>query len=285
MLKILCSVMLLISQMGCSEKEPLIPVNIIEPLKKTYSEEEKSLINEEMKTIDEKAFSKAQKKKIYLATAGGPGACKSTILEKRLGEENDLGYAYLDPDRVALLSMDRTFAKDRENDPKAAYKKWRDASNFITNTLLNKAFGGGYNIAHGTTSTGATMGNFYKKLKAEGYKIHLIMCSSPEDARLAAIKYRDEVQKFVQSTQEDIINKGKMYYDRFPVYAEYADDIEFFWTGYFKEGSIKAATWTREKGLFILNQEAFSKIEKDYNEHKKEGSKNFNELFAVSVKN
>jgi len=280
MFKILLTFLLILGSMGCTKKESLIPSSVIDPLRKSYSQEENTSIDEEMKIIDEKAFSRAKKQKHYLGTAGGPGACKSTILEKRLlNQDHEGGYAYLDPDRVALLSMKRTFGKDRQNNPKAAYKKWRDASNFITNTLLNKAFEQGYNIAHGTTGTGASVGDFYKKLKQDGYTISLILCSSPEDARLKAIQYRDEIQKFVQSTHEDIINKGKMFFDRFPVYAEYADDIEFYWTDYFKNGSIKAATWTREKGLVILDSKAFAKLEQDYNSHKKEGQKSFQELF------
>lgn len=60
------------------------------------------------------------------------------------------------------------------------------------------------------------MGDFYKKLKSNGYKINLFL--STDENRLAAINYRENSQGFVQFTSEDFAQKAKMFFENFPTY-------------------------------------------------------------------
>ena len=262
----------------------IVPQEIVDNLlNKTYSPEEKDLISRDLKNIHETCFLNkkpgAENNPVYVATAGGPGACKSTILESYL-HDNTLDFVYVDPDQRALRFMINTYHQSITNYDlkknssyeavlKTAYGKWRDASNYIANTILNEAFSLGYNIAHGTTSTASTMNLFYDKLKQKNYKIVLLLCNLPDETRMKALEYRTKVQGFVQSAPEDVINKSKMFSERFPVYFTYADEIHFYWTQDFLKGSTHAATYTKESGLVVLDKNAFDCFVKKYDDDRK----------------
>lgn len=66
--------------------EDLIPAKTIQNLLSQYSLVERADIEKDYKNIRKLCFSQANnpKRLIYLATAGGPGASKSTILESYL---------------------------------------------------------------------------------------------------------------------------------------------------------------------------------------------------------
>ena len=149
-----------------------------------------------------------------------------------------------------------------------AYNKWRYASNYICDLVLNKAFAEKYNIAHGTTSTAPDkiMASLYEKLKIMGYKITLLLCYADSNTRLATIKHRAEKQAFVQSSDADVINKGQMFPNRFPVYFQYADNILLYWTpeNFLQEGSVLAATWSKSDGLQVENESAYKSFMAKY---------------------
>ncbi|MBU0744652.1 MAG: zeta toxin family protein [Gammaproteobacteria bacterium] len=235
---------------------------------------EKNLIRKDLRNISDLCFSQAkrgQKKSIYVATAGGPGASKTTILESYLHDHP--GFVYVDPDQRALKFMINTYLQDLTNYQmtkgschsviRGAYVKWRAASNYISNKILNDAFSNRLAIAHGTTSTSIHMESFYKKLHDNGYKIILLLCASPAKNRLKAIVNRETKQCFVQATKADTKQKGKMFYENFPVYFKFADEIQFFWIDDFNEGWVKVGSYTRKKGL-KKNHSDFAKFEDSY---------------------
>ena len=57
--------------------------------------------------------------------------------------------------------------------------------------------------------------------------------------------------------------------ERFPVYFENADQLEFYWTDDFLKGSLHAATLIRGKELVIHNKIAMKKFVNKYNEDRK----------------
>jgi hypothetical protein len=259
--------------------ESLVPQSIVENLKKTYSPEEMNLINIDLKNIRETSFLGKIRpgiNPIYVATAGGPGACKSTILETYLHDKQN--FVYVDPDQRTLKYMINTYCQSTTNyeiskQPsygdvqKNAYTKWRDASNYIADTLLNEAFADGYNIAHGTTSTSSAIGSLYKKIKQRNYKIVLLLCYATDETRVAANAQRQGF--FFQATPEDTINKGKMFPERFPIYFKYADEIHIYWTDDFLNGSKHAATYNKNQGFVIYNSEAMNNFIKKYDDDRK----------------
>ena len=273
------------------EIESLFPQNMVEKLLETYSEKEKNLIFNDLKNINNLCFQdkepSIETERIYVATAGGPGACKSTILENYI--QNKPNFVYVDPDPRALKFMINTYyqsityhqiSKNRSYQDllKNSYNKWRWASNYIAYTILNNAYNKGYSIAHGTTSTSPTINLLYKKLKQEKYKIILLLCYTSDDARIKALEHRAHVQAFVQSSAEDTINKGKIFVEKFPTYFEYADEINLYWTQNFLQGSIHAATYKKETGLIIHDKEALNFFTKQYNLDNKNQMASFDKL-------
>lgn len=263
-----------------TEFSPLIPQEIIDNLlNKTYSSQEKELIASDLKNIRELCFrnTTSSQTPTYVATAGGPGACKSTILETYI--HNKPNFVYADPDQRTLKFMINTYYQSRTNYhisiqksyvdmQKNAYNKWRDASNYIANTILNEAYAGSYNIAHGTTSTGSVVELLYQKLQKKNYHIVLLLCFARDDTRKAAVNNMAS-QGFLQADPDDVINKGKMFIERFPVYFKYGNQIHLYWTYDFTKGSILAATYEKDKGLTVHNAEAYQSFVKEYDEQRK----------------
>lgn len=254
----------------------LISSQFVDSQLKDYSQEERDLIGDDLANISKLCF-RGQKpltgQRTYVATAGGPGASKSTILETFLQERSD--FVYADPDQRALRFMINTYLLSLNNYATSqapsygkllefAYKKWRAASNYIACKILNDAFAKGYNIAHGTTSTAKEVCGLYDRLKAKKYKIILLLCGSSDQNRLNSIHNRAMTQEFVQNSDEDTINKGKVFWERLPIYFQYADEIHFYWTQEFKKGSVKAAIFDKVTGLTILDPEAYNSFIKQY---------------------
>lgn len=234
----------------------LVPQNVVDSNIKAYDALELALIKEDLLNIDRLVFRERtpSKQPYYIGTAGGPGACKSTILETILHEDSTVtNVAYIDPDPQSLRFMINTYLakglsfyqiSKKSSFRQAqidAYNHWRGGSNYIAQTLLNKAVDGKFNIAHGTTATAPIMGRFYETLKKHGYKIHLVLCYAEDEARGRSIAHRVETQANYQATPEDAINKGKMFPERFEVYFKYADTLRLYWTCDFSQGSREVA--------------------------------------------
>ena len=73
------------------------------------------------------------------------------------------------------------------------------------------------------------------------------------------------MQGFLQVAADDIITKGKMLPERFPVYFEYADELHFYWTyENFLQGAVHAATYIKNKELQVHNPIALAAFIKKY---------------------
>ncbi|MEI8320414.1 MAG: zeta toxin family protein [Alphaproteobacteria bacterium] len=251
----------------------LIPSEVTDGWIAKYSPEELTAIQADQHIISSIFLEgkKASPKPIYLATAGGPGSMKSTILENYLSDDN---YVRADPDAYGLRYMVNTYIPAtgphaQSQSPeylKVAYEKWRGGSNYIANNILNVAFEHKLNIAHGTTSTSPHIGKLYEKLKTESYRIELLLCDTTDENRIAYIANREKT--FYQSTPEDAVEKAKAFYERMPVYFKYADTIKFFWTDDFNKGSVQWGNWDRKDGLNIMNKEAFEKFVDRYEKYR-----------------
>ncbi|HEY5236067.1 MAG TPA: zeta toxin family protein [Rhabdochlamydiaceae bacterium] len=212
----------------------------------SYDDKEKEDIAKDLEVVRsvchvKEAPSKAQP--FYLASAGGPGSRKSTILERFIQTHPEFqAGVYLDPDQRGLKFMAHTYYDKSLNAlmaaskpdyleiQKAAYEKWRGASNYITLMLLEEALQKKSDVIHGTTLTGAYVPEFLMKLKAEGYHITLVLCYSEDEIRTEAIEYRNNEQRFYQSTPEDAVAKGKSFTEKLSVYFQYADTLHLYWS-------------------------------------------------------
>ena len=212
----------------------------------SYTDQEKEEIAKDLKVVRSVCRvneASTQDQPFYLATAGGPGSRKSTILERFLQDHPAYQTGvYLDPDQRALKFMAHTYyarslnALQAASKPnyldivKAAYEKWRGASEYITLTLLEEAFQKKDSIIHGTTSTGSHIPEFFQKLKAQGYRIILMLSYCEDSLRKEAIEYRNGEQRFYQSTPEDAVIKGKLFPEKLAAYFDVADTLYLYWS-------------------------------------------------------
>ena len=265
-----------------------------------YNEAEKALIEKDLSVVRSVCFSNAAPIKgrapLYVATAGGPGSRKTTILERFLNEHCEFAhYAYLDPDPRALRFMVHTYydqslnyrsiaaGKNYDDVLEAAYAKWRSGSNYITLTLLEEAFSQNLDIVHGTTSTGNHLAPFYTALKQAGYQIELLLCSCEDLVRDDALEYRNKQIRFFQSSPEDVIEKTKLFSKKIPLYFQYADKLYFYWSnGLFQPERLAAVL--NGNTFEVLDFEAYiqfvGKYEIDRQKHLGEGTQlpSFKEL-------
>lgn len=250
---------LLLSCSGFALEAVFFPPQVIEERLTSYTEKEKEAITRDLEVVrgvclQGKEEFVRQQKPLYIATAGGPGSRKTTILERFLKESSFSG-AYIDPDQRVLRFMVHTYLnrslsafvlreeKSYSQAVKKAYDKWRDASNYIALTLLEEVFANGWNVAHGTTSTASYLPEFFKSLQNRGYSITLLLCSCPDAFREKAIRYRNEEQKFYQASPEDALQKGSAYFENMATYFRYADTLYFYWSEDFETPEVLAAVF------------------------------------------
>jgi hypothetical protein len=273
---------------------------------KAYSDEEKALIEKDLAVVRSICFTEAKnpqnKKPVYLATAGSPGARKSTILERFLNTHPEYAQAvYLDPDQRGLKFMSHTYYNrslansviaDTPNYAlavKQAYEKWRGASNYITLTLLEDAFAQKRDIVHGSTSTGDHIPAFLTKVKDAGYEVVLLLCSCEDEFRAKAIEYRNNEQKFYQSTPEEALTKGKFFPQRMPVYFAHADVLHLYWSDDLNSPE-RVVAILKDGKLQVIDSEALHKFihkfENDRAELKKEGKEipSWNDVLKLYTK-
>lgn len=254
-----------------------------------YDSEERFLIDKDLEVVKSVCFhnNEGSERPFYLATAGGPGARKSTILEKFLFAHPEFSnYVYLDPDQRCLKFMVHTYYsrslcaravsdfQDYSLARKAAYEKWRGASNYITLVLLEEAFAKRMNIVHGATSTGGHIHKLLQRIKEANYQIALVLCSCEDSTRKQAISYRNEKQCFYQSTPEDDVIKGRFFAQKMPYYFEWADVLYLYWSDDVFSPERLAAVFS-DGQVAVCDPEAYrnfiSKFERDRADLKKEG--------------
>lgn len=270
---------------GCFyQDETLFDKGFLESWLEGYSEDAVSNIKKDLAIVRDLSFRNKSALKIdkptYLPTAGGPGDHKSTILETLLMSKPEYkNFVYVDPDQRALKFMVNTYISKSLNlytislyenfrdAQKDAYDKWRNGSNFISNTLLNAAALGRYNIAHGTTMTGSKVDLLLSRIKKLGYKIVLVLCGASDSLRHKSIKYRTEVQGFYQTEAQDVVNKGLLFPQRMSTYFAYADELLIYWSSVLKMPATLGAKMDLSKNkIHIKNKKAYQNFIQKYEE-------------------
>lgn len=257
--------------------------NMIAKHLKGYTPEEIALIKKDLAVVRSVCMdgNHTSASRFYLATAGGPGARKTTILEKFLAAHPEYRTGiYLDPDPRTLrymvhtyyaqslnwlqIALGESYDKVLEN----AYEKWRAASNYIVLTLLEDAYALNFSVIYGTTSTGQHIPDYFARLKQKGYQIVLLLCSCPDAMRRESIEYRNSVVRFYQSSPDDAVSKGKLFPQKMGSYFAYGDLIYIYWSDDLSTPERLAAIW--EKGrLEVVDDEAFDRFTAKYEEDRK----------------
>jgi predicted ABC-type ATPase len=268
------------------QSDHYFPKTAIRGLLNKYSTDDLEKIYNDFLLLHAKAFKGAEKTRSYMVTAGPPAAGKSTLLEQiiRFNPEtgkNTTGFVYIDPDRAAMQQMpsylqDRALHRDGKGgrDAKAAYDHWREASNFIAQTLLAEALVDGYKIAHGNTmSVDQSITNLQAIQTKYGYKTHLIHCTTTDDIRLAREKIR-QGDGMYQVTAEDFASKSVKFFSLLPKYVQ-VSSADFYYS--------KDVTSTELAAVKDLGQEAIMVNQLLFNEvlrlHKEKGVENPEQYF------
>ncbi len=235
-----------------------LPRNILESFqsgkafdhKEFYTLEEKQTLIDDTKQLWQININRnPANEKIAIITAGAPGAGKTTLLN-RIIEKKPIAYACPDDTCLKTLTIYKdTLAKSGQI---PAYNKARPASNFAAHVQIANFIREGFTFAFGTTSSSPQTSKFFDFLKKQGYTIRLIHVSAPDKVRVESIQKRD--QTFVQTTEEDIKNKGVDVPQRInDTYLKFADQIEFYYRDAADQPANLAATWTRGEKAPILN--------------------------------
>ncbi len=208
----------------------------------------------------------AQSKEIVL-TAGAPGVGK-TLLERGMWENNP-EFAYICPDDVCLLEMEKTYQAMVAIDPspegrRAAYNKWRAASNYAHHIITANLIRLNQSFFFGTTASGDKTYLFLDFLKKNGYSIRILYVSAPDQVRFDSIAKRDNV--FIQTTDQDVLNKQLMVHERVQdTFVKYADRIDFYFRTAVDEAPKLAATWIKTDGkahLEVVNPAVYAEMTK-----------------------
>lgn len=231
-----------------------------------YSPEEQTRLREDINAIFWKIMAEnPEKGKVAVITAGSPGAGKTILLRRLLQTEKGEGhhFAYDDPDDVCLREMERTYQqelkekldplKDLPEEERIAlerqirqdlYNKWRPGSNAAAHIILAHLIRENYSFYFGSTSSSPMTANSFDYLKKLRYRIHLVHVSAEDSVRWESIRERDK--HFVQTTEEDIVEKGKLVPQRISdTYLKFADRIDFYYREKRDSEAVLGATWIR----------------------------------------
>lgn len=172
-------------------------------------------------------------RKEFTLSAGGPGAGKTMLLEHMVANDPSLqNVIFSDPDERALKLM-KAYREDIEKFGSGkiglalAYTKWRWASNYISNTIMNRACEDGHDILLGTTATSPAVSILYDNAKREGYAIRTIMVTAADDVRTESARRRFEEEGTRYTA--DTVEKGVLFYQRMPTFFEKSDALSLYW--------------------------------------------------------
>ena len=234
-----------------------------------YNEAERRLIESELERLYAQLSQNCTVsgvRKNFTLSAGAPGAGKSTLLEALLLRDRTLQNAvFSDPDECALKLM-HVYQEDIHKfggGPQGlalSYTKWRWASNYISNSIMNKAGADQFDVLLGTTATGAAVRFLYDNAHREGYEVTTLIVAAPENVRVesARRRFEEEQTRFTNDTAE----KGKLFYERAPLYFERSDHFSLYWRDAV-QGEPVLAAMGQNGAITIEDREAVKSIERD----------------------
>jgi predicted ABC-type ATPase len=253
----------------CLEAHVFYSPEMLEEKLNHYTAQERKAIHKDLQIVKSICFPEetvSQKHPTYVATAGAPGARKTTILEKFIKTDDRYkNCVHLDPDSRGLKFMVHTYISqslsptviaevhDYNQVIKNAYEHWVLASTYICSELLEEALENHYDIAHGTTLTGDVAEGLLKAIQEEGYEITLLLCGCSSEFRAEAIRYRNQEQRFYQSSPEDTLQRAKLFPQKMEIYFKYANHLHFFWSDTLSTLESLAASY--ENGILTIHEE------------------------------
>lgn len=199
-------------------------------------------------------------KQQFISTAGAPGSGKSVLLEHELANNPTYkNFVYLDPDEVAIKMIGRyndmvARYADKRDGLHMAYTVWRNASNYLHNSLMNMVAKQGYNIALGTTATGGAMSKLYEGLKAQNFTIKTLVLAADDQTRADSLIQRFNVEQTRYLPADHAVDKADAFIEKFPLYFKESDEVELFWRSGANESAVKAASYSQKDNQAVVNK-------------------------------
>lgn len=224
-------------------------------------------------------ISRYQGKKLWITSAGGPGAGKSTALlqwvaqlfeikvpddywhEASLSEAIKLIFSeipaiFISPDRGGLLSLAQCLRGTPTSD-EAFYLKWRWASNFLSGLATNLAKTRDLSAVHDTTlSSEAGLKNL-EQAKKDGRYIAALLQGAPLDTREEAAHRRNVINGFYQSLPANVIDQDRSFAKNLPRIVGLADQVVIGWRDGVGNTAQHVAKIFDGKTLVVLNEKGF----------------------------
>lgn len=100
-------------------------------------------------------------------------------------------------------------------------------------------------------STNPSRWKIYENVRRAGYEIHILIVGASEQVRLESARRRFEVEHSHATSPADLIEKGRLFYERLPVYFEKSDRLSVFWRDAADHSTVLAAT--AEKGQVTIH--------------------------------
>lgn len=172
--------------------------------------------------------------KTFYITSGGPGSGKTTLIRKAQQGGGTLARAvHVDPDEIIKSFAPYADAIAAQGDSDAAraqaYDRWRWASVYMANTIVNQLAADGYDIVLGTTGTSPSVRFIYQAAHDAGYASALIMCHAPESVRLDSGARRFEIERRF-TPEADVREKGnKLFPEIVTTHFTQAQSIFLLW--------------------------------------------------------
>lgn len=237
-----------------------------------YTQEERAYIVAEARRIYEEQtrnlpLPDGNAARQFKLSAGPSGSGKSTLLEYLIKNDPEMkGLVFCDPDERALKRMpayyrDITAFGGGAVGLALSYTKWRWGSNWISNTMLNRAGREGRDILLGTTATSPYIHLLYENARRAGYETETLIVCAPEHvcSESSRRRFEEEGRRF---TDDDAKGKGRAFYERLPDLLRHTDHLRLYWRDQVDAAPVLAAT-ARNGDIEVHDDAAMHAIEKD----------------------
>jgi hypothetical protein len=151
-----------------------------------------------------------------------------------------------------------------------AYNHWREASICLADFALAIGLNEGKRIAFGTTMTSPFASKVLTNIRDVYHRsITMLHVTSPDNVRMATEHLRRE-GGIVQCTDVDLIEKGKMLFDRLEDFVAICQRIDFLVRLGAKDAPILAARWENSH-IEVIDYLAYEFIKAEHNQRKGDG--------------
>ena len=243
-----------------------------------YSDREKKLLlnlaQEEKNYISSLP---SYKRPVWISTAGGPGAGKSTALSQNIAKLFDIAvekeawsegslqtatraifpilpFSLISPDKRSLPSI---AACENVGDAidESFYKKWWNAIYFLSGVAINASLTYGKNAIYDTTFTSEKAINSVTQAKENGYYTATLMLGASDEVRHKSVQKRNKA--YVQVFPHNVTKQNDAFAESIPKVLSLSDEVMLAWRDGVSNSSYNVACVQENQRLTVLDENGF----------------------------